>query len=373
MAGPRVFAVSAAVVALLAGCSLPRGAAVQREILQAESSEAPGFAVYPVTRDFLPQVANWPGSGGFTARKWPRHSEGASGQIIAAGDMVGVTVWDSDQNSLLAPIEQKSTQMQPMLVTPAGTIFVPYVGPVKISGMSPDHARQVVQDKLSGLMPSAQVQLNVQPGRKNSVDLVGGVGAPGTYPLVTRDMTVLSLLSEGRGVAPGLQNPQVRLVRGKDYYAISLERLYADPGLDATLRGGDKVFVESDPRYFLTLGATRAESQVPFTRETLTALDAVALAGGINDIRADPKGVLILREYTPAAVTPDPAMGPGDTRVVFTLDLTTADGLFSAGQFRIQPRDLVLATESPITSTRTILGLIGSVVGVANTTQNLGN
>ncbi len=373
MAGPRSLAVSAVIVALLAGCALPRGAALQSEVLRADSSAAPGFAVYPVTREFLPQVANWPGSGGFVARKWPRHSKGAAGQIIAAGDLVGVTVWDSDQNSLLASPQQKTTQMAPMLVTPSGTIFVPYVGPVKISGMSPDHARQVVQDKLAALLPSAQVQLSVQPGRQNSVDLVGGVAAPGTYPLVSRDMTVLSLLSEGRGVAPGLQNPQVRLVRGSDYYAISLERLYADPTLDATLRGGDKVFVESDPRYFLTLGATGAEAQVPFTRETLSALDAVAQAGGINDNRADPKGVLILREYTPAAVTPDPARGPGDTRVIFTLDLTTADGLFSAGQFRIQPRDLVLATESPVTSTRTILGLVGSVVGVANTADNIGN
>jgi polysaccharide biosynthesis/export protein len=51
--------------------------------------------------------------------------------------------------------------------------------------------------------------------------------------------------------------------------------------------------------------------------------------------------------------------------VVFTLDLTSADGLFSAGQFRIHSGDLVYATESPVTRAQTILSLIGSAFGVA--------
>jgi polysaccharide export outer membrane protein len=50
--------------------------------------------------------------------------------------------------------------------------------------------------------------------------------------------------------------------------------------------------------------------------------------------------------------------------VVFTFDLTSADGLFAARQFQIQSGDTVLATESPVTNARTILGLFGSVFGV---------
>ena len=57
--------------------------------------------------------------------------------------------------------------------------------------------------------------------------------------------------------------------------------------------------------------------------------------------------------------------------MVFTIDLTTADGLFSAGQFRIQPGDLVYGTESPVTQARTIFGLIGSAFGVVNTAASL--
>ena len=49
-------------------------------------------------------------------------------------------------------------------------------------------------------------------------------------------------------------------------------------------------------------------------------------------------------------------------RVVFTLDLTSADGLFSAGNFQIMPDDLVYATESPIGAARTIFGLLATAL-----------
>lgn len=357
----------------IAGCTLPRGAAIQGEVLRATDAENPGFAVYPVNRGLLPQVAAWPAPDAAAQRKWPRHSKGEPGQIVAPGDTVEITIWDSDANSLLAAPESKAVQLQTMQVTPAGTVFLPYVGQIPIAGMAPDRARETVQERLSALIPSAQVQINVQPGIRNSVSLVGGIRQPGSYPLLSRDMTALGLISQGGGVSETLENPQARLVRGNDYYAISLDRLYAEPDLDATLRPGDKLFVEEDKRYFLSLGATGSEMQIPFNREEVTALDALSLAGGISDQRADPKGILILREYPVSAVVPAaaaPAVGPGDTRVIFAVDLTTADGLFSAGRFRIMPRDLVLATESPVTSARTILGLFGATLGIVNTLEN---
>jgi polysaccharide export outer membrane protein len=63
--------------------------------------------------------------------------------------------------------------------------------------------------------------------------------------------------------------------------------------------------------------------------------------------------------------------GPDQARVVFAVDLTTADGLFSARNFNIHSGDLVLVTESPITSAQTIFGLVGSVFGLASQTSNL--
>jgi polysaccharide export outer membrane protein len=188
--------------------------------------------------------------------------------------------------------------------------------------------------------------------------------------MADRAMTVLGLISLGGGVAPGIENPQVRLLRGARGYAISMERLLNEPDLDTLLRAGDKLVVEKDPRYFMALGASGREEMVPFRRETVSALEAVTIAGGISDARANPQGVLILREYPQSALQSAAQPGPSHSRVVFSMDLTSADGLFSAGNFSLESGDLVLATESPAVSARTILALLGAGVGVGNALDN---
>jgi polysaccharide export outer membrane protein len=50
--------------------------------------------------------------------------------------------------------------------------------------------------------------------------------------------------------------------------------------------------------------------------------------------------------------------------VVFALDLTSADGLFSAGEFNIQPGDLVYATESPVTTVQTVFSILSGSLNV---------
>ena len=86
--------------------------------------------------------------------------------------------------------------------------------------------------------------------------------------------------------------------------------------------------------------------------------------------RGNPGGVLVLREYPQSALRLDGA-GPDQSRVVFTLDLTSADGLFSARNFHLAQGDLVLVTESPITSVQTVFGLVGAVFGLANQSSGL--
>lgn len=349
---------------VLASCStLPRGAALQSEITSQRRDEPADFAVYNVTRDLLPQVSRWP-SDPAANRSWLPHG-GSRAQVIAPGDMVKMVIWDSDVNSLITAPEQKSTVLEEMLVARDGTIFVPYVSQIRIAGLSPASARVKIQRELEAIIPSAQVQLSVAPGVRQSVDLVGGVSQPGSYPLADPDghVTVLGLISLGGGVSGDIDNPQVTLTRRGHVYRIALKQLYENPSLDTVVQGRDKVIVAEDDRYFRSLGASQQEAIVPFDRETITALDAVSMVGGLRDTRANPGSVLILREYTPAAVK---SGGPDHQRVIFAVNLTTADGLFSAGKFRIHPGDTVMVTEAPVTVAETIIGIFTGALRTAN-------
>ncbi|WP_368185827.1 polysaccharide biosynthesis/export family protein [Aestuariibius sp. HNIBRBA575] len=361
-----VILIIAALSFVLTACSLPRGAGFQSEVLgsQDDPEEIRDFAVEIVTRDSLPQFANWPQIGP-SRLSWIDRTPQAANRIIAAGDVVSITIWSNEENGLLTSPGQRFVTLEPMRVSSSGTVFLPYVGSQRISGMSPQHARETIENKYIEVTPSAQVQLEVQEGRQNTVSLVGGVSAPGTYPMPDRNYSILSLISDGGGAVTSFNNPQVRLQRGSNLYGISMARLLDNPGLDTTLVGGDKVYVEEDERFFLSLGAAGSEARHDFTKSDISALEALSVIGGVADTRANPQGILILRQYSTSHIRQD-GSGPTHSRVVFTLDLTSADGLFSAGQFEIQSGDLVYATESPITATQTVFQLLGSALGLAS-------
>lgn len=355
---------------LAAGCNqFPAGSAIETNIKREASAEESGFAFYPVTRTLIPSVSSWPVLGTERFDGWPRHSHGANGGLIAGGDVVNVTIWDSSENSLLTSPGQRQVALGPLAVSSDGRIFLPYVGDVRIAGMSPDRARARIQEELTAISASAQVILTQQTGRLNAVDLVSGVAAPGSYPLPNRNYSVLALIAQGGGIPPSLNNPRVKLQRGHNVYAIAAEKLYDNPQADAILVGGDKIIVEEDDRFFLSLGAAGKESQVYFNEDSLTALDALAMIGGVADSRADPTGILILREYPRSALAAG-TRGPREENVIFSIDITTADGLFAAKNLEVFPGDVVLATESPINTLQAALRLIGSAFGLANTLGN---
>ncbi len=358
-----------AALILLGACSLPRGAALQSEITAAETDELASFQVVPVSRANVRGLADWPDTGWHGHYHWFESRQGPASPLIRTGDQVTLTIWDSQDTSLLTAPDQRNVVLPDMTVSAAGTIFLPYVDEVRVRGLTPDAARRRVQSELEVIVPSAQVQLQHAPGHQNAVDAVRGVASPGKYPLPDRNYSILTLLSEAGGISTSLRNPLVRVIRGGKTYEIRASTLLENASRNVILQGGDKIVVDEDNRSFIALGATGTEQLVYFEQEHLTTLEALAIVGGLSDNRADLEGVLILREYPASALRGDDS-GPQKDQVVFTFDLTSAEGLFAARNFGVNPDDVVIATESPITSARTILGLVGSVVGIGNAVNN---
>lgn len=367
MQAARLFARLLAVLAVpgLVACSGPGGAGLARDVLAQPETAADGtplprdFAIEPVTRDTLPFLAAWPVYEP-EPLPWPGSADQPVGALIRPGDRLDVVIWDNSENSLLTGVGQRQVPLEDLTVSASGRIFLPYVGQVRVAGMAPETARDRIEEMMLAIVPAAQVLLNHTPGSDASVALVSGVASPGRFPLAGRNETVMELIAQGGGIARGFENPQVRLVRGGTIYGTSVSRLLDSPAADATLIAGDRLYVEEDERSFLSLGAAGSQAIHTFPQDHLTALEALAVIGGVNASRADPQGILILRQYPASALRGDRS-GPELTRVVFTIDLTSADGLFSAGQFRIQSGDLVYASEAPLLRTRDIIGIVGSV------------
>ena len=322
----------------LASCGLPRGAGFQSEVLAASNANTAAageepvydFSVYDVNRATLPVLQGWPVSG-VENFPWITAQEQPASLMIAPGDTVQLTIWDAEENSLLAGAGQRVTPLQEAAVNVEGRIFVPYIGELRVAGMSPSTARTRIEEELIRTIPSAQVQLVVEPGRENTANLAAGVTAPGLYQLPDRNFKILDLFSLAGGPDPTMNVPQVRLIRDGKTFGIPFQRLLEEPRLNTAMRGGDRIF---------------------------------ALIGGVNAGTANPEAILILRDYDLAAVS-DGIAGPPKERVVFTIDLTSADGLFSAGQFMLEDNDLIYGTESALGPALTLFGLTNSLVGAS--------
>ena len=355
----------------LASCGLPRGAGFQSEVLAASNANTAAegeepvydFAVYEVNRETLPVLQGWPVTGD-APLPWIVAQEQPASLMIAAGDVLQVTIWDAEENSIFGAAGV--TPLQPATVSSSGRIFVPYIGDLRVSGMSPSTARERIEEEMIRTVPSAQVQLSVEPGPSNTANLASGFGASGLYPLPDRNVRILDLFSQAGGPSPDLNSPQVRLVRGGKTFGIPFDRLLKDPRANIAMRGGDRLYIEDDARKFIALGATGTQSIIEFPEMEFSALEALAFIGGVNAGSANPEGILILREYASNAVS-DGIAGPPKERVVFTIDLTTADGLFSAGNFMLEGDDLIYGTESALGPALTLFGLTNTLVSVAST------
>lgn len=328
-----------------------------------------GFMLELVTRERLSLYPQWGDRDAKRYTGWPNGGTSPTDQRLAPGDTLGVRVWDAEETSLLSGSDTPFADIANVVVTSSGHITLPYVSRVHVSGLTLDGARERIQEGMFAISPSAQVQLEVREGRRNSVEMVGGVATPGTYPLTERNLPLSSLIAAAGGVSPELENPQVQLMRGANVYRRSLEHVLSGPANDPPLQGGDRIVISADARTFKALGASNREEVIRFDAPKVSALRALSMMGGMSDTRADPRGILVLRSYP--FVTGGQPYGSHHTRVVFSFDLTNAEGLFNADEFALQSDDIVMATQAVATTTSRVLSLMGSFFGFGRSVSSL--
>jgi len=163
----------------------------------------------------------------------------------------------------------------------------------------------------------------------------------------------------------------VKVTRGAQTGQVWLTDLYSNPQNDIALRPGDRITVERDTRAFVAMGATGAQTRVPFEVQNVSALEAIAQVGGLNTSLADPTGVFVFRNE-PAEVA-NAVLGrndlTGDQRFVYVLDLTQPTGMFEARDFLIRDGDTVYVTEAPFVQwTKTIAAITGTGSAAASLT-----
>ena len=363
-------------VALVAGCGLPRSGPNKREVLSGSVDKKGDAYVVTVTPEVSRLTAVQPVFGfseGF------RNAGVVASDMISAGDSINITVYENVKDDpLLGNTGQRVSGLSTVQVDGQGYIFIPYAGRIKAAGQTNEGLRQAITRKLEGQTPDPQVSVSRMAGVGSTVSISGQAGANGVYPIDASTRTLATMLAKSGGVTIDPATAIVRVTRGGHTGKIWLKDLYENPSLDIALRPGDKIMIEDDSRKFIALGATGAQSTVPFVSPTMSALEANATVGGLSTMSADPKGVFILRdesEEIARSVLGRPDL-VGDQRIIYVLNLTEPTGLFEARDFQIRDGVTLYVTEAPFVQWQKTLGAItGSTAAASNlaSTANSGN
>jgi len=353
----------------VSACGLPRSGPTRGQIYSG-SVEKGGSSHIVSVDDRVNRAANFSPAYGFGA------DFQAAGQVgadeVRPGDVLGLSIWENVDDGLLASMGASSTQLQQLQVDSQGYIFVPYAGRVMAAGNSPDELRRIITQKLETQTPDPQVMVTRVAGDGATVSVLGKVNGQGVYPIERPTRQLSSMLSRAGGVSIEPEVAVVTVKRGGSSGKVWLRDLYSNSRNDIALRPGDIILVEEDQRSFTALGALGGQTKVPLGNEQISAIEAVAMVGGLQTALADPKGVFVMRDEPQSVARA--VLGRNDVygnqRIAYVLDLTKPDGMFLARDFAIRDGDTVYVTEAPMVQWTKTLNVILAPVNQIRTTES---
>ena len=206
---------------------------------------------------------------------------------LGPGDVLRIQVFQSTDLTVEARISE------------SGVISYPLLGVVKLAGLSPQQAENLISTRLKEgkFLQNPQVTLNVLQFRSQQVSVLGQVARPGRYPLETTGMRLSEILSVAGGVAPtGADSVILMTTRNGRPQRLEIDLVdmftSGDLSKDVVLQAGDTLYVNRAPNYFV-YGQVQRPGQYALDRG-MTVAQAIAKGGGLT-LRGTDRGVRLHR------------------------------------------------------------------------------
>jgi polysaccharide export outer membrane protein len=359
---------------LVAGCSsLPTSGPTLRDVKeQVVENNATRFDLIDITDNVVTALRAQPKES-FKAR-FKKYGKPPQPKI-GVGDSVVVSIWEAAGGGLFgaSPTDHVSTGTRSVtipeqIVTQDGAISVPFGGRIQVAGRLPLEVQRTIEQRLAEKAIEPQAIVTVIRSVTNSATVTGEVVSGARLPLSVRGDRLLDLIALAGGAKAPVYETFVRLSRDGITATIPMEALVSDPSENIYVQPGDVLTLVRLPQSFTVFGATGTNSQIPFTAERMTLIEALAKAGGLQDQRADPAGVFLFRFEPPRIVKalgrPQLGSGPeGSTPVVYRLDLREAKSYFLAQRFPIEDKDIVYVANADLNEIQKFFTLLNTLTG----------
>ena len=294
---------------------------------------------------------------------------------IGIGDSLVVSIWEAASGGLFgaSPTEHlaagsRSVTIPEQMVGRDGAITVPFAGRVPAAGRLPVEVQRTIEQRLADKAIEPQVIVTLTKGLSNSATVTGEVVQGARVPLSLKGDRLLDLIAEVGGAKSPVYETFVRLSRDGVTATIPMEALVSQPAENIYAQPGDVLTLVRLPQSFSAFGATGANAQIPFPSEKMTLVEALAKAGGLQDMRSDPAGVFLFRFEPPEVVKalgrPQLGTGPaGTSPVVYRLDLRDARSYFLAQRFPMEDKDVIYVANADLNELQKFFTLLNTLTG----------
>lgn len=308
---------------------------------------------------------------------------GESG-LIGPGDTLSVSIFEPSGNLFgsgagASSVRSGQQQLPSVGVDSSGNATIPFAGPVRVAGLSSTQAGAAIRRALIGRVGNPQVVVSIAENSFNTVNVLGDVRQPGRSPLSSNADRILDVITERGGTTRAVEDVIVNIQRDGQTFSAPLAAVMTDFNENVRLARGDEINLTYRPRKFSTFGALGAVAEVAMESGPTTLAGAISKVGGLNANAANARSVLVFRFERPEVaealgVTQAPTVR--GIPIVYRLNFEDATGLFTAGNFVVEPGDIVYVPQSGLAEMRKFFEAIQSFtrivydISVTSTLQN---
>lgn len=295
------------------------------------------------------------------------------GNVVGPGDVLDITIWEAPPaalfgvSALQSSIEtSRSTSLPEFIVGPSGKISVPFAGVIDVTNRTlPDIERAIIT-RLQGKAHLPQVLVRLVRNATANATVVGEVNNSARMPLTAKGETVLDALAAAGGTRQAIDKMTIQLSRGNQVSSMPLSAIVANPRENIMLNSGDIITAIFQPYSFTVLGAAGRNEEIRFEATGVTIAQALGRIGGLQDGRADPKGVFLFRWEDPSLLPPERRSGVpnanGRVPTIYWINMKDPATYLMSQNFLLDDKDVIYISNSPVAEVQRVIGLITSTV-----------
>lgn len=313
---------------LLTACA---DASLNFPVTQTGQAELDGVSIVKLDHTYAGQVE--PVQNGHVATDLPTARNGE--YRIGEGDLISIFVFDQPELAIPTGADTVTTGF---LVRSDGNLTFPFIGTVEARGRTVEDLRLELVRRLGEFFPDPQVDVRVADFNSQKIVVGGEVSEPNTQFVQTSSLTLLEAINAAGGLTEDADTRAITVRRGGRNYTVDLEGYLSGAVAknNPVLMGGDVVSVpQKRVREAYLLGEIAKPATVDLTEGPLSLTQALTRQGGLNQDRADARGIFVFRQVE-------------GRMTVYQLDTSTPAGYLIGTRFTLNPMDVVYVTRAPI-------------------------